>query len=101
MSKAVVERGPGDTPRNLRIFLNDGSFLDAWVSTSSGKYSFHWQSEDGVVRFDNAPHHDMETFPHHVHVDNEVETSPLKGDFVEDFEQVMSHLEKRRIRESK
>jgi len=28
VSDAVIERDPGDTPRNLRIFLIDSSFID-------------------------------------------------------------------------
>lgn len=101
MAKAAIERDPGDAPRNLRIFLNDESFLDVWVSASSGKYSFHWQSGSDVVRFDNAPHHDVETFPHHVHIDEDVEVSPLEGDTIEDFDRVLTYLKKRRISESK
>ena len=60
-----VERSPGDTPRNLRVFLPEG-FVDVFVS--GDRYSFHWQREEGSVRFDNSPHHqDLETFPDHMH----------------------------------
>jgi len=54
VESASVERSPGDTPRNLRIFLKEG-FMDVFVSDDI--YSFHWQNGEDVVRFDNSPHH--------------------------------------------
>ncbi len=38
-------------------------------------YRYHYQTAEGelIRRWDNAPHHpDVETFPHHVHVGDEV-----------------------------
>lgn len=34
------------------------------------KYSYHWQGKDGtlIVRWDNAPHQKVKTFPHHKHL---------------------------------
>lgn len=41
------------------------------------KYSFHWQNLDGerIIRWDNAPDWDVETFPHHKHVGDDVQPS--------------------------
>ena len=76
-----IEKSPGDTPRNLRIFLPDG-FMGVFVS--EGLYSFHWEKE-GVVRFDNSPHHnDLETFPDHLHLEDQVLESPLTGEDVQE-----------------
>ncbi len=40
-------------------------------------YTYHWQEKNGTLirRWDNAPYHDNETFPHHVHIKNKVEAS--------------------------
>ena len=43
------------------------------------KYSFHWMSEDNslLVRWDNADHHSqIETFPHHKHVERNENIHP-------------------------
>jgi len=58
----------------LRIILNDGSFVDIWFSLKlPGRYSYHWERRaiDGrIYRHDNAPHKRWEsvaTFPRHFH----------------------------------
>lgn len=58
----------------LRIFLHDGSFIDAWFSLKLDKrYSYHWERRaiDGTIyRHDNAPHaawNGVATFPNHFH----------------------------------
>ncbi len=73
-----IERGPGDAPRNLRIFFKNNSFMDVRV-TQDGDYSYHWQKEDGeFIRFDNAPHHrQLETFPDHKHKNDKLMSSEL------------------------
>lgn len=43
------------------------------------KYKYHWQSENGdlIARWDNVPHHqEIDTFPHHMHDDKGVHSSP-------------------------
>ena len=42
------------------------------------KYSYHWQDEHGklIIRWDNAPDWDLETFPHHKHIRNERNVEP-------------------------
>jgi hypothetical protein len=86
-----IERSPGDNPRNLRIFFKD-SFMDIWVSEEN--YSFHWQSDGQKVRFDNAPHHQqLETFPDHMHVNEEVKETILEGEIEEKLVSAIEYLE--------
>lgn len=62
----------------LRAKLDGGSVLEMFEyfqvlddrKTRVEKYSFHWQTGDGVLirRWDNAPHHpEIPSFPNHVH----------------------------------
>lgn len=96
VANAVIERGPGDAPKNLRVFFVGDGFLDVWLSAE--KYSFHWQSDDGYVRFDNAPHHHhIDTHPHHRHEGDSVTWSPLKGVPTDDLRTVIEHLEHERL----
>lgn len=88
---ARIERNPGDTPQSLRLFLRDGSFLDVWLSAE--KYSYHWQGSETIVRFDNAPHHHVETEPHHCHVDDEIRSSQLGGNPDDDIRTVLERLD--------
>ena len=55
------------------LILTDNTILyvrETVLSTSIRKYSYHWQDRLGklIMRWDNAPDWDVETFPHHVHV---------------------------------
>ena len=66
----------------LRLFLNDGSFIDVWFSLKlSGRYSYHWERQaiDGTIyRHDNAPHlqwKSVATFPKHFHDGSESNVS--------------------------
>ena len=58
------------SPNKLRLILNDGSFLDVWLSVD-GDYAYHWEQRrqrGRMYRWDNAPHHPhVSTFPHHFH----------------------------------
>jgi len=69
----VVESFVPDV-NELRIILNDGSFMDIWFSLKlPGRYSYHWERRaiDGrIYRHDNAPHkrwQSVATFPRHFH----------------------------------
>ena len=70
---ASIVRGPLNVAKSLRIFFNDGSFLEIWISDK--KYSYHWQRIDGkIYRHDNAPHRKhtpIKTFPKHFHYGSE------------------------------
>ncbi len=67
--EAFILRGHLNTPKSLRLFFTDGSFLEVWLSNE--KYSYHWQGKDGsIYRHDNAPHKKdkhINTFPKHFH----------------------------------
>jgi hypothetical protein len=52
------------------------------------KYSYHWQDQQGhlLIRWDNAPDWNTETFPHHKHVHDERNVEPS---YERTLEQVM------------
>ncbi|MBI4647411.1 MAG: hypothetical protein HY738_12695 [Bacteroidia bacterium] len=67
----------------LRIKLNDDSFIDVWFSINlENRYSYHWERKhiDGLIyRHDNAPHikwKDITTFPKHFHNQTEENIEP-------------------------
>ena len=71
--------------RNLRfraeLILTDNTILyvrETVLSMSIRKYSYHWQDRRGklIMRWDNAPDWDVETFPHHVHVGGKKAVEP-------------------------
>lgn len=77
----------------LRAKLEDGSEVQMFERfelvehglTLVGKYSFHWQQQNGTLlkRWDNAPHHpEIATFPDHVHdgrEENVIPCAPMNG----------------------
>lgn len=72
-SEIIEDVVPTDI-NELRIVLNDGSFIDVWFSLKlEGRYSYHWERKliDGTIyRHDNAPHlkwQSVSTFPKHFH----------------------------------
>ena len=84
-----------DPRRNrIRIELVDGSFLDIH-QTSEGRYSYHWEREDGFYRFNNAPHFDhIESAPHHLHIGNErVIPSDIRGVTEDSVRKVLQFVE--------
>lgn len=66
--------GTPSDPNKMRLHLQDGSFLDAWLSTD-GDYAYHWErrrQRGKIYRWDNAPHHpEVNTFPDHLHAGDE------------------------------
>lgn len=53
-------------------------YINVYMSEKEYNYSFHWQKDDGklIIRWDNSPHHkNIETFPHHKHINKAVESS--------------------------
>jgi len=64
-----------------RLLLVDGSileFMEYLQGVARLKYRFHLTDKRGEIRFryDNAPHHNISTFPHHKHTpDGIVEVS--------------------------
>lgn len=65
----------------LKAFLLNNDFLEISLycqkretSVEVIDYRYHWQDEHGVLkgRWDNCPHYkEIETFPFHVHLDNQ------------------------------
>jgi hypothetical protein len=58
-----------------RLLFVDGSmleFMEYLHKEKRLKYRFHMIDREGevVFRYDNAPHHDIATFPHHKHLPN-------------------------------
>ncbi|OQY45300.1 MAG: hypothetical protein B6242_10820 [Anaerolineaceae bacterium 4572_78] len=66
----------------MTIVFKDGSVLhvrETIINGSKRKYSYHWQNENKklLIRWDNADHWQVNTKPHHKHVEyqNQVEES--------------------------
>jgi hypothetical protein len=56
-------------------------FMEYLHEENRFKYRFHLIDRDGemVFRYDNAPHHDIATFPHHKHLHSGIAESKEKG----------------------
>ncbi|HLA28660.1 MAG TPA: DUF6516 family protein [Syntrophales bacterium] len=79
------------------LILTDKTILyvrETVLSISIRKYSYHWQDRRGklIMRWDNAPDWDVETFPHHIHVGNEDAVEPS---FDRTLDQVLSIVRSR------
>jgi hypothetical protein len=66
-----------------RLLFVDGSmleFMEYLQGEERLKYRFHLMNKEGVMifRYDNAPHHQISTFPHHKHLPDLVEESEEK-----------------------
>ena len=64
-----------------QITLNDGSCLyirETVIDGTKRKYAYHWQdaTDHLLIRWDNAPDWDVETFPHHKHFGDEKNIAP-------------------------
>lgn len=55
----------------LRLYMRDGTIVDAWLSPDCARYAYHWEqrAKRGLIhRHDNAPDHPhISTFPKHFH----------------------------------
>jgi hypothetical protein len=63
------------------IEIIDGSKLyirETVIDVSKRKYAYHWQDKDKglIIRWDNAPDWDIETFPHNKHVGEKRNVEP-------------------------
>jgi hypothetical protein len=79
------------------LTLTDNTILyvrETVLSASIRKYSYHWQDRHGklIMRWDNAPDWDVETFPHHVHAGKEDTVEPS---FDRTLEQVLNIVRSR------
>ncbi len=69
-----------DGKLRIRLTLRNDDFIELFAyiienpgDITMGKYSIHWQKQDGtpVKRWDNAPHHpSLPNAPHHIHLSN-------------------------------
>jgi hypothetical protein len=64
------------------------------LAAKKRKYSYHWQDKHGklLIRWDNAPDWDIETFPHHKHL---AEERNVELSYERTLEQVLAYLSKR------
>ena len=62
------------------IFIDDSRLYirETVIAPAIRKYAYHWQTSDGnlLIRWDNAPDWDIETFPHHKHVNQQQHVVP-------------------------
>ena len=82
------------------LILTDDTILyirETILSISIRKYSCHWQDRHGklIMRWDNAPDWDVETFPHHLHVGKD---DIVKPSFDRTLDQVMSIIRRRLLK---
>ena len=55
----------------IKSKLQDNSelIIREYSDSTNREYSYHWQSDNKTIRWDNSPHHKtLKTFPHHKHV---------------------------------
>ena len=86
----------------LRLFLSDGSYMDAWLSRKlNDRFGFHWERKhlDGTLyRYDNFPDTEwnlVATYPYHFHNGSQgnVEASPFATDVLAGFRDFMSFVQ--------
>jgi hypothetical protein len=80
-----------------KILFIDGSaleFLEYLKGTKPLKYRFQYMDDKGalVFRYDNAPHHQVSTFPHHKHTPTDTIASHPPGliDVIDEIEKTVS-----------
>ena len=94
------EFSPDEGMLRGRLLFVDGStleFMEYLQRDRRLKYRFHLIDKNGgmVFRYDNAPHHDNSTFPHHKHLADCVLESEEKG--IMDILYEVEHLICKRI----
>lgn len=61
------------------ILINESQLFirETIISGVKRKYSYHWQDKNNrmIKRWDNAPDWDVETYPHHLHIGENVVAS--------------------------
>ena len=90
---------------NLRLrasieFIDSSSLYirETIINGEKRKYSYHWQTKDEkmIIRWDNAPDWEVETFPHHKHLKNEIHPS-----YERTLEQVLKSINKKLDKEKR
>lgn len=90
------EAGASFRLRAVVVFV-DGSQLhirETLIGGVTRKYAYHWQTSDGIllVRWDNAPDWDVETFPHHKHTGAQ---QIVEASYERSLEQVLTFIARR------
>ncbi len=73
----IVPTELDETTLRITLYLNDGSNLrvtEQWEAGQIRRYSYYWLTSDNELRigWNNAPHHrQLESFPHHKHVERQ------------------------------
>jgi hypothetical protein len=81
-----------------RVLFINGYILELMeyicIGREKPKYRFHLKNKDDkmIFRYDNAPHHDISTFPHHKHVPGRIKPSKEVGliDVLKEIEAMLS-----------
>ena len=85
----------------LRLFLNDGSYLDVWLSRRlHERFGFHWERRhlNGTFyRYDNFPNtawRDVGSYPYHFHngSQDQVGATPFSTDLLTGFREFMHFI---------
>lgn len=84
-----------------QVELIDGSTLylrETVIGGTKRKYAYHWQDKDAklIIRWDNAPDWDVETFPHHKHTGAEGYVEPSFERTLEQVLRVVAETMRRR-----
>jgi len=80
----------------IRLRLVDGSSFRIWekrFKSSLQRYSYYWLDalDNQIIGWDNAPHHpEIETFPHHKHMDGK--PLPSKDKLIDAFQYIAGRL---------
>jgi hypothetical protein len=64
-----------------QVLFVDDSLLhirETFIAPAKRKYAYHWQNPAGelIIRWDNAPDWEVETFPHHKHLGEQQNVEP-------------------------
>jgi hypothetical protein len=74
------EAGASFRLRAVVVFVDNSQLhiRETLIGGTTRKYAYHWQTSDNLllVRWDNAPDWDVETFPHHKHVGEQQRVEP-------------------------
>lgn len=91
------EQFGGSLRLRAEVELTDGSRLyirETVIDSIKRKYAYYWQEASGrlLIRWDNAPDWDVESFPHHKHVD---EQGKVEASYERTLGQILDVIRKR------
>ena len=94
-AKRIVPVELDDGTLRVILYLKDGTNLrvaEQWAGEVLKRYSYYWlnSANELKVGWDNAPHHtQMESFPHHKHVDRPGNLQPSRETSLEEVMRVV------------